>query len=89
MDGHTRQTSSVYSNFELDELLSHITTQTREQQDHTIRRLEVERLEEENTLLQMKLSAVRDCATRLYEAVWKTMTTTTQLETLQSKMERF
>lgn len=89
MDSHPRQTSSVYSNFELDELLDHITADTREQQTYTIRQLEVERLREENTLLQNKLFAVRECATHLYQIVWKTMAISTQLKTIQSRLERF
>ena len=62
MDPSTRQTSSVYSEFELEDLLRQISTQAREQEVYTI-----EQVERENEALRTRISSLKDATSSLYQ----------------------
>lgn len=81
MSSNARQTSSLYSSFELEDLVRQISSEAREQETHTI-----SQMEKENELLITELWSLKSASSHLYQVFCTSRDIALQLSTLHKQV---
>jgi hypothetical protein len=81
MSSNARQTSSIYSSFELEDLVRQISSEAREQENYTIAQME-----EENEKLKAELWSLKSASSSLYQVFCNSRDIAMQLSTLHKQV---